>query len=131
MSDYSEKFKDPRWQKKRLEMFQDAGWKCERCDSKTETLNLHHKFYKPNTDPWNYENHWFMVLCDECHKELHDDSFQVINLVDTMFKSRVSNSDLKALFLVYNIIGSDESGFFNSKLRETLVDIIKAGEGLI
>ena len=124
MSDYSEKFKDPRWQKKRLEMFEDAGWKCERCDSKTETLNLHHKFYKPNTDPWNYKDHWFEVLCNDCHDKAHAIDISFIDLIDSVLKSKLNNNELEKLFMILNVIGSDESGWYGHKLMKYISKLL-------
>ncbi len=64
---YSEKLKDPRWQKKRLEIMQRDKWKCTYCfDSKT-TLHVHHESYNKNTDPWNYDNDILITLCEHCH----------------------------------------------------------------
>ena len=71
---YAEKLKDPRWQKKRLEILEAAGWKCEflgvgLCNSgDNATLHVHHKCYKRNTDPWDYPSFVYSVLCDDCHK---------------------------------------------------------------
>jgi len=64
---YSEKLKDPRWQKKRLEVFENAGWVCENCGDGTKTLNVHHKFYKNGREPWDYEEETLQSLCEDCH----------------------------------------------------------------
>jgi hypothetical protein len=42
---YSEKLKDPRWQRKRLEVMDLAGWRCAYCASKSHTLAVHHMRY--------------------------------------------------------------------------------------
>lgn len=47
---YKEKLKDPRWQKKRLEIFDRDGWKCVECGDKDSTLNVHHIFYLSGLD---------------------------------------------------------------------------------
>ena len=41
MSKYTEKFKDPRWQKKRLEILEREKWMCEDCEDKTTQLHIH------------------------------------------------------------------------------------------
>lgn len=62
---YSEKLKDPRWQKKRLEIFEKANWKCELCsDSETE-LHIHHLEYFG--EPWDQSNDKLKCLCKDCH----------------------------------------------------------------
>ncbi len=67
---YSEKLKDPRWQKKRLEILEAADWKCQfpPCESpKTETLHVHHRLYLRGRMPWEYAPWCYEVLCDHCH----------------------------------------------------------------
>ena len=54
---YSDKMKDPRWQKKRLEIFERDGWSCCRCGDTESTLNVHHLRYVPGHDPWDYPNY--------------------------------------------------------------------------
>ena len=39
---YVEKLKDPRWQRKRLEILQRDDWKCYWCKDDKTTLNVHH-----------------------------------------------------------------------------------------
>lgn len=65
-------YKDPRWQRKRLERFEAAGWKCCECASKKSELNLHHYWYEKGNEPWDYPDECFAVLCDRCHQEWHD-----------------------------------------------------------
>lgn len=67
MSKYSEILKDPRWQKKRLEILQRDGWACSYCEDKTQTLVVHHKDYFPNKDPWDYPDNLLITLCENCH----------------------------------------------------------------
>jgi len=47
-------YKHPLWQKKRLEIMQLAGFKCERCRSSDDTLNVHHAYYERGKKPWEY-----------------------------------------------------------------------------
>ena len=69
---YSEKLKDPRWQKKRLEIFERDGWRCKNCGDDKATLAVHHLFYRSNTDPWDYLNKDLITLCEECHSEEYE-----------------------------------------------------------
>lgn len=68
---YAEKLKDQRWQKKRLELLEAANWECRSgfCENPkpNPTLHVHHKLYIRKTDPWDYEDWVYAVLCDECH----------------------------------------------------------------
>jgi len=63
---YSEKLKDPRWQKKRLEILERDEWACKRCGNNEKTLHVHHKKY--HKEPWNAKNEDLRTLCEECHK---------------------------------------------------------------
>lgn len=67
-SEYSQKLKDPRWQKKRLEIFERDEWKCQICHDSESTLVVHHRDYLPNTDPWDYPDHLLVTLCEDCHE---------------------------------------------------------------
>lgn len=65
---YSEKLKDPRWQKKRLEILQRFNFTCGFCDSKEKTLHIHHGYYKRGFMPWEYPDEAYHCLCFECHE---------------------------------------------------------------
>jgi len=69
---YAEKLRDPRWQKKRLEIMQIARFECQSCGDETKTLNVHHKFYKKGAQPWDYNDEDLACLCEDCHKHEHD-----------------------------------------------------------
>lgn len=69
---YSEKLRDPRWQRKRLEIMNRDDFRCQACRSKDKTLNVHHRFYQRGNDPWDYENEMLVTLCDVCHKKMED-----------------------------------------------------------
>jgi hypothetical protein len=64
---YSEKLKDPRWQKKRLEVFERDEWSCQRCGDGENTLTVHHLSYSAGKEPWDYPLDNFMTLCQSCH----------------------------------------------------------------
>jgi len=65
---YSEKLKDPRWQKKRLEIFERDAWTCRLCSSTKKTLCVHHKKYSYGKNPWEYDNEDLITYCEECHR---------------------------------------------------------------
>lgn len=68
---YWEKLQDPRWQKKRLEAMQAKDFCCEICGDSESTLNVHHKEYFKDHDPWQYTTDQLSVLCEICHENLH------------------------------------------------------------
>lgn len=65
---YNQKLKDPRWQKKRLEIFERDEWKCTACRSDKKSLNVHHLGYEKGKDPWEYPDVELVALCEPCHK---------------------------------------------------------------
>lgn len=76
MSKYYEALKDPRWQKKRLEIMQRDGFRCTKCADTFETLSVHHLYYISGRDPWAYPDFCYSTLCETCHglvKQEHAD----------------------------------------------------------
>lgn len=71
MTKYTKLLKDPRWQKKRLEILERDEWKCVACGDKEETLHVHHKWYEKGIKPWDYKDKCLVTLCDSCHKFEH------------------------------------------------------------
>jgi len=71
MSNYSEKLKDPRWQKKRLEVLERDNWKCQNCGDEQSMLAVHHLYYEKGKEPWDYPLEAFKTLCELCHEDEH------------------------------------------------------------
>lgn len=70
---YYEKLKDPRWQKKRLEVMEYNDFSCELCGDNESTLNVHHKEYFKGHEPWDYEIKQLACLCENCHEASHEE----------------------------------------------------------
>jgi hypothetical protein len=68
---YAQQLRDPRWQRRRLEMLNAAEWKCQECLDGFQTLHVHHKIYHKNAAPWDYGDHELIVLCEFCHEGRH------------------------------------------------------------
>jgi hypothetical protein len=68
-SSYSEKLRDPRWQKMRLEILSRDEWTCQQCFDKETTLHVHHRYYSRGKEPWEYEQDALVTLCESCHAE--------------------------------------------------------------
>lgn len=66
---YREQLQDPRWQKKRLEIFQRDHWTCQECGRTDRTLHVHHRYYITGLAPWEYPDYSLVTYCDECHAE--------------------------------------------------------------
>ncbi len=65
---YSEKLRDPRWQKMRLEVMQRDKFTCCHCRDDEKTLNVHHLTYTKGAAPWEYELSNLITLCEDCHE---------------------------------------------------------------
>jgi len=67
---YSEKLRDPRWQRLRLEVMQRDDFACCGCGSRCKTLNVHHTHYLKRAMPWQYPTDSLVTLCEDCHREI-------------------------------------------------------------
>jgi len=65
---YADKLRDPRWQKKRLEVLNRFGWACDDCGAADEELHVHHRYYEKGVEPWGYEDDCYQALCKTCHE---------------------------------------------------------------
>lgn len=85
-SSYSEKLKDPRWQKKRLEVLNRDYFKCIQCKDEATELHVHHKQYINNHEPWEYGIENFETLCKNCHtiiEEFKNTNYELLSIVRT------------------------------------------------
>jgi hypothetical protein len=67
---YSEKLKDPRWQKIRLKVLERDNFTCVCCDETTKQLHVHHCYYVSKREPWDYHTNTLVTLCADCHKSI-------------------------------------------------------------
>lgn len=71
-SSWSDQYKSPKWQKKRLEILNRDDFTCQNCGDTESTLHVHHKVYTPNTSVWDYADNYLITYCDGCHEMAHD-----------------------------------------------------------
>jgi len=64
----TDRYKHPKWQKKRLHVLERDGWKCVACLDGSSTLHVHHKRYLG--DPWDVTDDDLQTLCERCHSML-------------------------------------------------------------
>jgi len=67
---YSDKLKDVRWQKRRLEILNRDQWKCTLCGDDKSQLHVHHEKY--TGEPWDAPNRALKTVCEDCHGLLHN-----------------------------------------------------------
>jgi hypothetical protein len=65
---YPEVLKNPKWQKRRLEILTLDAWRCRHCESEDKTLHVHHLYYIKHAHPWDYPNDALITLCETCHE---------------------------------------------------------------
>jgi hypothetical protein len=69
---WAEQCKDPRWQKKRLEIMERSVFECDNCGDKETTLNVHHTYYDKGLSAWEYPDESLKCYCEKCHEREHD-----------------------------------------------------------
>ena len=67
---YYDDLKHPKWQKKRLEVLDRAGFECDNCGDNESTLHVHHGYYEKGLKPWEYPIESLHCLCEDCHNEV-------------------------------------------------------------
>ena len=67
-SDYSKYLKSQEWKKKREEVLERDGYKCQKCEA-TENLQVHHLTYK---NIFNEPLEDLQTLCADCHRKVHE-----------------------------------------------------------
>ena len=66
---YSDYLKTPEWQARREEHLQSVGYRCQVCNTRNTTLNVHHRTYERRGQE-HYTD--LIVLCRTCHKTFHE-----------------------------------------------------------
>lgn len=112
-------YKDPRWQKKRLQIMDRDNFCCISCKSKDKTLNVHHAVpYRKETKIWEYENDELKTLCEDCHKEISEVIKECTNIIMGSCHSS------KSADLIHEILMKLD-GCSNEQLYKILVKISK------
>lgn len=134
MANYSELLKDPRWQKKRLEIMQRDNFTCQLCFSTTKTLHVHHLAYV-GSYPWETPDSDLITLCEDCHKKLENDKKVSDN---SPFFTKINN--LRRMTIYFEMAEDEElfgTIFQIYKVKKTFQDkreqakILKEDEDLI
>jgi hypothetical protein len=94
---YSEKLKDPRWQKKRLEIMQRDSFSCCSCSGSDNTLHVHHLQYERGKEPWDYQNSSLATLCESCHVFEHDHDSIKEDLIKMLKSKGFTNDNLLSI----------------------------------
>lgn len=93
---YNETLRHPFWQKKKAEICQRDNWTCKKCGDTLSLLIVHHLYYKPNTEPWDYPSEALVTLCELCHEKTHFRDYLRKNMPKLM-KDGFTFGDIKTL----------------------------------
>jgi hypothetical protein len=117
---YANKFKDKRWQMKRLEIFKRDDSLCRVCNDTTNmNIQLHHKGYIHGREPWDYPDNYFITVCERCHKMINDKDKPKI-IVTKVDKSKF----IMYIYKIYNKYHkSIKNGFTNDTVDKVLSNI--------
>jgi hypothetical protein len=100
---YLQLLRNPKWQRKRLEIFQRDNWNCQRCGDSNSNLQVHHRYYNLSFKPWEYPNDALITYCELCHYKVEFykwiDTYGGSNLIYQGFLINDVN-DIKALVTV-------------------------------
>ena len=91
---YSDMLRDPRWQKKRLRIFERDDFQCQDCGYKDKPLQVHHIRYTPKSPPWDTDDDFLITVCDKCHKE-RQKMEALVNSEIARLMRHMSPSDMK------------------------------------
>jgi hypothetical protein len=84
---YSDLLKDPRWQKKRLEVLSFHKFTCFFCGDTETTLHVHH--FKYSGKPWEADDGDLAAICEDCHWLEHQHKYFTateVELVDLIYR---------------------------------------------
>lgn len=138
---YAQKLQDPRWQQKRLLVFNRDNWKCIECGNEKLQLEVHHESYIG--DPWDAPIETLTTLCNKCHSAKRikpeklgasvKNSTQYISPSDERFKfvDAIIVSLYNKINASKNIVSKDELRSLKNELNAKLWDrglvIVDAG----
>ena len=95
---YSDRLRDPRWQKKRLEILERDEWMCQSCFDSESTLHVHHRRYLQDVEPWDYPANLLLTLCESCHQQEKDDRPGYEEDLLNVLRERFLADDIQRLF---------------------------------
>lgn len=101
---YSEKLRDPRWQKKRLEILTRDEWTCQNCADTQNTLHVHHRIYEKGNDPWDIANDCLITLCAVCHEQESNNINARLQELNIEIKKKFLSNDLIDLTAAFHFL---------------------------
>lgn len=121
-SAYLEKLRDPRWQKRRLQIFERDGWCCQFCGAADKTLHVHHRWYDPG-EPWESGDTALVTVCEPCHElEGRRSTFDALLL--SALRKHFSSGDIGWLAMVLDDVPIVQTAQGRVELLEALTAVV-------
>lgn len=118
MTTYSEKLKNPKWQRKRLEILNRDNFTCCKCGDTETELHVHHLKY--TGEPYEAPNEDLETLCKHCHEIVE------IFTKNKNFKGDLSIVKINNMLLLYFLKGNFLFKIVDNELNlESLIDFEK------
>jgi hypothetical protein len=124
---YAEKLRDPRWQRKRLEVMQRDNFTCRHCFDKDSPLHVHHRVYCSGLDPWDYGDLALVTLCESCHEAQAEMSHAMFDLFFALWPKDQPSGDIarvRALTAAVQIDGANIA--FDARAEEQFCSCVAA-----
>lgn len=101
---YSEKLRDPRWQRKRLEVLQRDDFSCKFCSDAHTELHIHHLKY--SGDPWEARMEDLITCCKDCHStiELIKVEFPEIQYTPVRSRKRFQEAEVRYVWQIVFVL---------------------------
>ena len=118
---YYEKLKDPRWQKKRLQVLDRDEWTCTRCGAKDKTFNVLHWVYAKSGNPWDVKDDYLDTLCEDCHSKVESMivacKFMIQKFKNLDFALMVGDEDSEMTDFFFQLFDPNSAVHKNAKLH--------------
>lgn len=98
---YAEQLRHPKWQKKRLEVLQEAEFTCQCCGDSDSPLHVHHRRYVKGRMPWEYGGNELVVVCGSCHGVEHEARKLVLEALLLAIPGAIDEARIAALIAGY------------------------------
>lgn len=102
MKTYDQLLRDPRWQRKRLEIMERDRFTCRHCERTDLTLNVHHTYYLKGMMPWEYPSGSLYTFCEPCHKrETKEATMWDWKLAGSFRRMGATNATIERFVLIF------------------------------
>lgn len=96
-NEYYQRLKDPRWQKKRLDIMDRDNFSCQICGATKKTLNIHHKRYLVHKEIWDVPDSLLVTLCEDCHQQEAENLTSVVQDITSIIRQKFFSNSIYTL----------------------------------